>query len=191
MWWLRQLAFGVRILFLQMELTDRTVMYNITEGTTAAPGNELGIFETMNDIYSQTDLDLFFSHLARYTPHLAQSRMITLTSTATSPTARIQSTGSSTAPQPQHHQRIQAPNPPWTSKSHTQSSGRRTQSSSKPTTPSTRETTPSPAYSTTSSTQSTAPTATHPKSLSTLHTQTPPQAATRAQSNAASTTPQT
>lgn len=40
-------------------------MYNITQGTTAAPGNELGIFETMNDIYSQTDLDLFFSHLAR------------------------------------------------------------------------------------------------------------------------------
>ncbi|CRG91570.1 hypothetical protein PISL3812_08620 [Talaromyces islandicus] len=36
-------------------------MYNITEGTTATKGNELGIFEDLGDYYSQTDLDLFFA----------------------------------------------------------------------------------------------------------------------------------
>lgn len=39
-------------------------LYNITAGTTATPGNELGLFETffVNDTnhYSQTDLDYFF-----------------------------------------------------------------------------------------------------------------------------------
>lgn len=41
-------------------------MYNITEGTKAAPGNELGIFEDLGDVYSQEDLDFFFSAFARY-----------------------------------------------------------------------------------------------------------------------------
>lgn len=35
-------------------------MYNITEGTKAAPGNELGIFEDLGDVYSQEDLDFFW-----------------------------------------------------------------------------------------------------------------------------------
>lgn len=38
-------------------------MYNITEGTTAAKGNELGVYEDLGDIYSQTDLDLFFTSI--------------------------------------------------------------------------------------------------------------------------------
>lgn len=46
-------------------MADRVVMYNITEGTSATAGNELGIFQT-GDVYSQEDLDLFFSTLARY-----------------------------------------------------------------------------------------------------------------------------
>ncbi|EED12678.1 alkaline serine protease AorO, putative [Talaromyces stipitatus ATCC 10500] len=36
-------------------------MYNITEGTTATKGNELGIFEDLGDYYAQKDLDLFFT----------------------------------------------------------------------------------------------------------------------------------
>ena len=34
--------------------------YNITEPTKAAEGNELGIFESIGDVYAQEDLDLFF-----------------------------------------------------------------------------------------------------------------------------------
>lgn len=41
-------------------------MYNITDGKSATKGNELGVFEGIGDVYSQTDLDLFFSTLARY-----------------------------------------------------------------------------------------------------------------------------
>ena len=40
-------------------------MYNITAGTTAAAGNELGIYEDLGDVYSQEDLDLFFAKFAR------------------------------------------------------------------------------------------------------------------------------
>lgn len=39
-------------------------MYNISLGAKAAPGNQLGIFEDLGDVYSQTDLDLFFATLA-------------------------------------------------------------------------------------------------------------------------------
>lgn len=35
-------------------------MYSITNGTRAAPGNELGIFEDLGDHYSQQDLNTFF-----------------------------------------------------------------------------------------------------------------------------------
>lgn len=38
-------------------------LYNITEGTTATPGNELGIFEDLGDVYAQEDLDEFFTTL--------------------------------------------------------------------------------------------------------------------------------
>lgn len=48
------------------EKTNWIAMYNISEGTTATKGNELGIYEDLGDIYAQEDLDLFFSNLARY-----------------------------------------------------------------------------------------------------------------------------
>ena len=41
-------------------------LYNITKGTTAAKGNELGIFEDIGDVYAQEDLDLFFATYAPY-----------------------------------------------------------------------------------------------------------------------------
>jgi len=41
-------------------------LYNITDGTKATPGNELGIFEDLGDVYSQEDLDLFFATFAKY-----------------------------------------------------------------------------------------------------------------------------
>lgn len=41
-------------------------MYNITAGTTATKGNELGIFEGVGDVYAQEDLNLFFTTLAMY-----------------------------------------------------------------------------------------------------------------------------
>lgn len=41
-------------------------MYNITRGTKATKGNELGIFEDLGDVYSQEDLNLFFLTFAQY-----------------------------------------------------------------------------------------------------------------------------
>ncbi|KAJ5336035.1 hypothetical protein MYU51_020039 [Penicillium brevicompactum] len=43
-------------------------MYNIPKGHSATKGNELGIFETLGDVYSQESLDLFFSHFASEIP---------------------------------------------------------------------------------------------------------------------------
>lgn len=41
-------------------------MYNITKGSKATKGNELGIFESLGDVYTQEDLDLFFSTIYPY-----------------------------------------------------------------------------------------------------------------------------
>jgi tripeptidyl-peptidase-1 len=41
-------------------------MYNIPKGTSATPGNELAIFESIADVYAQEDLDLFFATFSRY-----------------------------------------------------------------------------------------------------------------------------
>ncbi|KAJ5599005.1 hypothetical protein N7450_000072 [Penicillium hetheringtonii] len=43
-------------------------MYNITEGKKSTKGNELGIFESIGDVYSQEDLDLFFKAFASDIP---------------------------------------------------------------------------------------------------------------------------
>ncbi|KAJ5112796.1 hypothetical protein N7532_000841 [Penicillium argentinense] len=43
-------------------------MYNITDGKKSTKGNELGIFEGLADVYSQEDLDLFFSTFANEIP---------------------------------------------------------------------------------------------------------------------------
>lgn len=42
-------------------------LYNITYPSTAAAGNELGIFEDLGDIYDQPDLNLFFQTLTNIT----------------------------------------------------------------------------------------------------------------------------
>ncbi|PTB37277.1 hypothetical protein M441DRAFT_72569 [Trichoderma asperellum CBS 433.97] len=42
------------------------VQYGVANGTTAAPGNELGIFEALNDHYSTADLDQFLANLYPY-----------------------------------------------------------------------------------------------------------------------------
>ena len=38
-------------------------MYNITLGTKAHKDNQLGIFEDLDDMFAQEDLDLFFTNL--------------------------------------------------------------------------------------------------------------------------------
>lgn len=43
-------------------------MYNITKGNSSIPGNELGIFEGLGDVYNQHDLNMFFSTLAHEIP---------------------------------------------------------------------------------------------------------------------------
>ncbi|KAH8647697.1 putative Tripeptidyl-peptidase sed1 [Xylariales sp. PMI_506] len=43
--------------------------YGIANNTLAAPGNELGIFESLDDHYSKEDLDVFFSTLHPYIPN--------------------------------------------------------------------------------------------------------------------------
>ncbi|KAL4903035.1 hypothetical protein BDW74DRAFT_157321 [Aspergillus multicolor] len=45
------------------------VMYQIPNGTTATPGNEFGIYSTMDDAYAQEDLDLFFSSFTKHIPN--------------------------------------------------------------------------------------------------------------------------
>ncbi|KAF7172400.1 hypothetical protein CNMCM6106_006590 [Aspergillus hiratsukae] len=45
-----------------------SAMYNITSGTKATNGNELGIFEDLGDFYSQEDLNLFFALFAQQIP---------------------------------------------------------------------------------------------------------------------------
>lgn len=40
-------------------------MYNIPDGNSSTKGNELGIFEGINDVYAQEDLDLFFKTVAK------------------------------------------------------------------------------------------------------------------------------
>ena len=47
-----------------------TELYNIPKGHSATPGNELGIFEALGDVYAQEDLDLFFKNFAPYAPSL-------------------------------------------------------------------------------------------------------------------------
>ncbi|KXS95550.1 hypothetical protein AC578_5260 [Pseudocercospora eumusae] len=49
-------------------------MYNITKGTKAAAGNELGIFEE-GDFYTQQDLTLFFATFANYIPLLTHPKL--------------------------------------------------------------------------------------------------------------------
>lgn len=44
-------------------------LYNITKPTKAAEGNELGIFESIADVYDQTDLNSFFASLAPQIPN--------------------------------------------------------------------------------------------------------------------------
>ena len=39
------------------------VQYGIPNATTAAPGNELGIYESLDVHYSRKDLDIFYSTL--------------------------------------------------------------------------------------------------------------------------------
>ncbi|KAI2789280.1 Tripeptidyl-peptidase sed1 [Penicillium oxalicum] len=43
-------------------------LYNIPKGHSATPGNELGIFEALGDVYAQEDLDLFFKNFAPEIP---------------------------------------------------------------------------------------------------------------------------
>lgn len=43
--------------------------YEIPNNTLASPGNELGIFESLNDHYGKYDLDVFFSTLYPYIPN--------------------------------------------------------------------------------------------------------------------------
>ncbi|KUI54358.1 Tripeptidyl-peptidase sed1 [Cytospora mali] len=52
-------------------VTDTCIkaQYYIPNNTLAAPGNELGIFETLDDHYSKLDLDVYFSTLYPYIPN--------------------------------------------------------------------------------------------------------------------------
>jgi tripeptidyl-peptidase-1 len=41
-------------------------LYNVPAPTKSAAGNQLGISEDLGDVYSQTDLSLFFANFAQY-----------------------------------------------------------------------------------------------------------------------------
>lgn len=63
-------------------------MYNITVGDKATPGNELGIFEDLGDVYSQTDLNLFFTTLYPYVGNILLADYIADKASAKSRTER-------------------------------------------------------------------------------------------------------
>lgn len=67
-------------------------LYNITTPTLAAAGNQLGIFEDLDDMYSQTDLNDFFLTLA---PQIPQGTHPTLDSVdgATAPVTNVADAG--------------------------------------------------------------------------------------------------
>ena len=67
-------------------------LYNITTPTKAAAGNQLGIFEDLDDMYSQTDLNDFFLTLA---PNIPQGTHPTLDGIdgATAPVADVMDAG--------------------------------------------------------------------------------------------------
>lgn len=94
-------------------------MYNVTDGDKATKGNELGIFEDLGDVYSQDDLDLFFSTVAQYAPQAPFSSTHSNPLPTRSPQAHTQSSMPSTAPKPQQTPQTPAQNPTWTSKSPT------------------------------------------------------------------------
>lgn len=67
----------------------RLAFYNITAPTKAAAGNQLGIFEDLNDKYSQTDLNEFFLALSPYAlPANLRFRVFTITDCAQQYTSR-------------------------------------------------------------------------------------------------------
>ena len=54
-------------------------LYNVTAPTKSAAGNQLGIFEDLGGVYSQTDLNLFFANFAQYVKMFQNSlRVLTL-----------------------------------------------------------------------------------------------------------------
>ncbi|KAJ5569507.1 uncharacterized protein N7459_008937 [Penicillium hispanicum] len=61
---------GNLLQFCDVAVTPQCIktMYNISEGSSATKGNELGIFEGIGDVYSQEDLDEFFMTLASNIP---------------------------------------------------------------------------------------------------------------------------
>ena len=67
-------------------------LYNITNPTKSAAGNQLGIFEDLGDMYSQTDLNAFFKFLA---PNIPQGTHPTLDGIdgATAPVANVANAG--------------------------------------------------------------------------------------------------
>jgi tripeptidyl-peptidase-1 len=50
-------------------------LYNIPKGTKATPGNELGIFEDLGDVFAQEDLDAFFTLFAPYIKNGTQPKL--------------------------------------------------------------------------------------------------------------------
>lgn len=109
---------------------DITAMYNFTQGTKATPGNELGIFEDLGDIYSQQDLNEFFLTLQPYVC-LAKS-MNALTIPDEFRLAHTRSWRLSTVPKRPPALLMPDQSRILTSKSRTRSSGRRIRFSSRP-----------------------------------------------------------
>lgn len=48
------------------DISGLAALYNISVATLAAPGNELGIFESTDDMYNQADLNNFWANFAPY-----------------------------------------------------------------------------------------------------------------------------
>lgn len=97
----------------------RAAQYQIPNGTKAATGNELGIFQGLNQHYSQEDLDTYFKYIAPYACLLFPSSWNTLTNSRTvgSPAEHTPSSAPSTAPRVQRTTRPRrAMRPTWTLK---------------------------------------------------------------------------
>ena len=69
-----------------------TAQYQMPNGTTATPGNELGIFQSLGQHYHQDDLDKYFRFLAPYAliSQTAMGLIYSALLSDTSPKAHIQ-----------------------------------------------------------------------------------------------------
>ncbi|RJE17197.1 hypothetical protein PHISCL_10466, partial [Aspergillus sclerotialis] len=69
-------------------------LYNITDGDKSVAGNELGIVQSLGDVYSQEDFDLFFTSVAPQIPTGTHPNLKAIGDIVDVPTTDVSKSGS-------------------------------------------------------------------------------------------------